>query len=69
MAKVGKRKIWYCEAKFKDSKEGVCGMAEFPTKKLAEENFRRMMNNKYGNRKYKIVQFWRLPEEMEIEEV
>ena len=66
--KVGKRKIWYGEAKFKDSKDGACGYAELPTKKLAEENFRRMMKKEYGTRKYKITQLWRLPEDMEIEE-
>jgi hypothetical protein len=69
LAKVGDRKIFYTEVLIVKDKVRVAGIAEYTNLAAAKKNIREKVRDQFGNAKYKIVQLYRLPAEMEIEEV
>lgn len=69
LAKVGDRKIFYTEILIVKDKVRVAGIAEYTNATAARKNIREKVREQFGNAKYKIIQLYRLPAEMEIEEV
>ena len=64
---VGNRRIWYADVKIIKDNIIFSSCAEFKTKKEALAGIRKAVQKSHGNKKYKVLQLFRLPAEMEIE--
>lgn len=69
LVKVGDRNIWYVEALLIKDRFRVNGIYEYKTKLDAKKGLRESMDKSYPGKRYKICRLFKLPSEMEIEEV
>jgi len=68
IVRVGDRDIWYAELLVVKYKIKIAGIYEYKTKAEAKKGIKEAMEKQYPSRSYKILQLFKLPPEMTIEE-
>lgn len=61
------KRVWYGEVLILKDDKIFTGFAQADTKAEARKKLYKSVRNKFGNKKFKYLQLWDLPGEMDVE--